>query len=66
MLFSFSLQEVPSTGCSVTNEQIEQNYTKNQQASVDFYTAKYTYKLDFSGWLPNKIQICVIYLDLWS
>lgn len=54
MLFSFSLQEVPSTGCSVTNEQIEQNYCKNQYASMDFYTAKYTYKLDFSGKLPSK------------
>uniref|UniRef100_A0A673IQZ4 Poly [ADP-ribose] polymerase n=1 Tax=Sinocyclocheilus rhinocerous TaxID=307959 RepID=A0A673IQZ4_9TELE len=41
-------EEVPSTGCSVTNEQIEQNYIKNQHASMDFYTAKYTYKLDFS------------------
>lgn len=59
-------EEVPSTGCSVTNDQIEQNYIKNQHASVDFYTAKYTYKIDFSGWLPNKIQIYVIYLNLWS
>ncbi|KAG1953449.1 protein mono-ADP-ribosyltransferase PARP11-like [Pimephales promelas] len=42
-------EEVPSTGCSVTNEQIEQYFCKNQHASMDFYTAKYTYKLDFSA-----------------
>ncbi|KPP67272.1 poly-like [Scleropages formosus] len=37
-----------STACSVTSEQIEQNYCRNQQGVMEFYTAKYTYRLDFS------------------
>uniref|UniRef100_A0A8B9RBA0 Poly [ADP-ribose] polymerase n=1 Tax=Astyanax mexicanus TaxID=7994 RepID=A0A8B9RBA0_ASTMX len=38
----------PSAGCSVTSDQIEQNYSRNQHGSMDFYTPKYTYRLDFS------------------
>ncbi|CDR00028.1 unnamed protein product [Oncorhynchus mykiss] len=38
----------PSAACSVTSEQIEQNYSRNQHGVMEFYTAKYTYRLDFS------------------
>ncbi|XP_053364371.1 protein mono-ADP-ribosyltransferase PARP11-like isoform X3 [Clarias gariepinus] len=38
----------PSAGCSVTSEQIEANYNRNQHGSMDFYTPKYSYRLDFS------------------
>ncbi|KAK3544300.1 hypothetical protein QTP86_009137 [Hemibagrus guttatus] len=38
----------PSAGCSVTSEQIEANYNRNQHGSMDFYTPKYSYRLDFA------------------
>ncbi|XP_048865119.1 protein mono-ADP-ribosyltransferase PARP11 [Brienomyrus brachyistius] len=37
-----------SAACSVTSEQIEQNYSRNQLGVMEFCTAKYTYRLDFS------------------
>lgn len=39
----------PSAACSVTSAQIEQCYNRNQRGVMEFYTAKYTYRLDFSG-----------------
>lgn len=48
-----SLQIDPSAGCSVTSEQIEANYNRNQHGSMDFYTPKYSYRLDFSGGILN-------------
>uniref|UniRef100_A0A1A8KC07 Poly [ADP-ribose] polymerase n=1 Tax=Nothobranchius kuhntae TaxID=321403 RepID=A0A1A8KC07_NOTKU len=38
----------PSAACSVTSAQIEQCYNRNQRGVMEFYTAKYTYRLDFS------------------
>ncbi|XP_036066101.1 protein mono-ADP-ribosyltransferase PARP11 isoform X2 [Oryzias melastigma] len=38
----------PSAACSVTSAQIEQCYNRNQRGIMEFYTAKYTYRLDFS------------------
>uniref|UniRef100_A0A8C2Z671 Poly [ADP-ribose] polymerase n=1 Tax=Cyclopterus lumpus TaxID=8103 RepID=A0A8C2Z671_CYCLU len=38
----------PSAACSVTSAQIEQCYSRNQRGVMEFYTAKYTYRLDFS------------------
>ncbi|XP_061085445.1 uncharacterized protein LOC133119062 isoform X2 [Conger conger] len=38
----------PSAACSVTSDQIEQNYARNHQGILEFHTAKYTYRLDFS------------------
>lgn len=45
----------PSAACSVTSEQIEQNYSRNQHGVMEFYTAKYTYRLDFSGTKNTKV-----------
>ncbi|KAM6961742.1 protein mono-ADP-ribosyltransferase PARP11-like isoform 2-T2 [Tautogolabrus adspersus] len=39
----------PSAACSVTSAQIEQCYNRNQRGVMEFYTAKYTYRLDFSA-----------------
>lgn len=39
----------PSASCSVTSAQIEQCYNRNQRGVMEFYTAKYTYRLDFSS-----------------
>lgn len=44
-----SRQIDPSASCSVTSAQIEQCYNRNQRGVMEFYTAKYTYRLDFSG-----------------
>lgn len=38
----------PSAACSVTSAQIELCYSRNQRGVMEFYTAKYTYRLDFS------------------
>ncbi|XP_024913262.1 poly [ADP-ribose] polymerase 11 isoform X4 [Cynoglossus semilaevis] len=38
----------PSAACSVTCAQIEQCYNRNQRGVMEFRTAKYTYRLDFS------------------
>ncbi|XP_060936186.1 protein mono-ADP-ribosyltransferase PARP11-like isoform X1 [Limanda limanda] len=38
----------PSAACSVTSAQIEQCYSRNQRGVMEFYTAKYTYRLDFA------------------
>ncbi|XP_077450054.1 protein mono-ADP-ribosyltransferase PARP11-like isoform X2 [Stigmatopora argus] len=37
-----------SADCSVTSAQIEQCYNRNQRGVMEFYTAKYTYRLNFS------------------
>lgn len=50
----------PSAACSVTSEQIEQNYSRNQHGVMEFYTAKYTYRLDFSG-TKNTTLLAHIY-----
>lgn len=50
----------PSAACSVTSEQIEQNYSRNQHGVMEFYTAKYTYRLDFSG-TKNTTVLAHIY-----
>lgn len=42
----------PSASCSVTSAQIEQCYSRNQRGVMEFYTAKYTYRLDFSSKEP--------------
>uniref|UniRef100_A0A3Q3D5T2 Poly [ADP-ribose] polymerase n=1 Tax=Hippocampus comes TaxID=109280 RepID=A0A3Q3D5T2_HIPCM len=51
----------PSAACSVTSAQIEQCYTRNQRGVMEFYTAKYTYRLDFSALpsLGNGFQVRV-------
>uniref|UniRef100_A0A4W5JSZ2 WWE domain-containing protein n=1 Tax=Hucho hucho TaxID=62062 RepID=A0A4W5JSZ2_9TELE len=51
----------PSAACSVTSEQIEQNYSRNQHGVMEFYTAKYTYRLDFSG-TKNTTVLAHIYI----
>ncbi|XP_060939931.1 protein mono-ADP-ribosyltransferase PARP11 [Limanda limanda] len=38
----------PSAECSVTSAQIEQCYSRNQRGVMEFYTAKYTYRLNFA------------------
>lgn len=61
------LQIDPSAGCSVTSDQIEQNYNRNQHGSMDFYTPKYTYRLDFSGGIPQHtliVRVIWILFDL--
>lgn len=45
----------PSAACSVTSAQIEQCYNRNQRGVMEFYTAKYTYRLDFSGKVTLKL-----------
>ncbi|XP_066580426.1 protein mono-ADP-ribosyltransferase PARP11 [Amia ocellicauda] len=37
-----------NTPCTVTSDDIEKNYSRNQQGVMEFSTAKYTYRLDFS------------------
>ncbi|XP_034019210.1 protein mono-ADP-ribosyltransferase PARP11 [Thalassophryne amazonica] len=39
----------PSPTCTVTNAQIEEFYSRNQHGVLEFFTAKYLYKLDFSA-----------------
>ncbi|XP_028809578.1 protein mono-ADP-ribosyltransferase PARP11-like isoform X2 [Denticeps clupeoides] len=45
----------PNSGCSVTSEQIEQNFHKSRQGVMDFYTAKYTYRIDFSAMVQTNM-----------
>lgn len=46
----------PSASCSVTSAQIEQCYNRNQRGVMEFYTAKYTYRLDFSSKAADSTQ----------
>ncbi|XP_028305766.1 protein mono-ADP-ribosyltransferase PARP11-like [Gouania willdenowi] len=42
-------EDDPSAACSVTSAQIEQCYSRNQHGVMEYNTAKYTFRLDFSA-----------------
>lgn len=58
---SYHHQIDPSASCSVTSAQIEQCYNRNQRGVMEFYTAKYTYRLDFS----SKATHVTLFWKLW-